>query len=48
MVTSAVRGSNDAVVRLVSIDGVTGNGGIVSGELTRQQLESVATHETGA
>ena len=40
--TSATRGSNDAVVRRVSIDGVTGSGGVVGGELTRQHLESVA------
>ena len=42
MATSAVRSSNDTVVRRVSIDGVTGDGGIVGGELTSQQLESVA------
>jgi L-alanine-DL-glutamate epimerase-like enolase superfamily enzyme len=40
--TSATRGSNDAVVRRVSKEGVTGSGGVVGGELKRQQLESVA------
>ena len=31
--TSATRGSNDAVVRRVSIDGVTGSGGVVGNPL---------------
>ena len=37
-----MRGSTAGVVRRVSIDGLMGIGGIMGGELTREQLDSVA------